>query len=249
SKGSNGVKAPYPVVVFIHGGCWLSQYNLKYTGHLGAALAAAGVATWNIEYRRVGDAGGGWPGTFEDVASGVDYVRTLQKTYPLDLNRVVVAGHSAGGHLALWIAARKKLPADHPLYPKNPVPLRGIVSIAGVADLRKTVAACGDAIEKLMGGKATDQASRYSQASPVDLLPLGVKQIIVHGEVDKTVPLSMATEYAEAAKKKGDDAQLVVIEKAAHFEVVDPKSFAWPAVQEAMLSLLKTSESKNAVKN
>lgn len=240
---------PHPVVVFIHGGCWLSQYNLKYTGHLGAALAEAGVATWSIEYRRVGDAGGGWPGTFEDVASGADYAQTLAKTYPLDLNRVVVAGHSAGGHLALWIAARKNLPKGHPLHPKNPVPLRGVVSIAGVADLRKTVAACGDAIEKLMGGAPSDQASRYSQASPIDLLPLGVKQIIVHGEVDKTVPLSMATEYAEAAKTKGDDMKLVVIEKAAHFEVVDPKSFAWPAVREAILSLLKTSESKKAVKN
>jgi len=100
-----------------------------------------------------------------------------------------------------------------------------------------------------MGGAPSDQASRYSQASPVDLLPLGVKQIIVHGEVDKTVPLSMATEYAGAAKTKGDDVKLVVIEKAAHFEVVDPKSFAWPAVQEAILSLLKTSELKKAVKN
>lgn len=234
---------PHPVVVFIHGGCWLSQYNLKYTGHPGAALAEAGVATWSIEYRRVGDAGGGWPGTFEDVASGVDYAQTLAKTYPLDLNRVVVAGHSAGGHLALWIAARKNLPKDHPLYPKKPVPLRGVVSIAGVADLRKTVAACGDAIEKLMGGKAEDQAARYSQASPVELLPLGVKQIVVHGEFDKTVPLSMATEYAEAAKKKGDDVKLVVIEKAAHFEVVDPKSFAWARVRDEMLALLRVTGS------
>jgi len=233
---------PHPVVVFIHGGCWLSQYNLKYAGHLGAALAEAGVASWNIEYRRVGDTGGGWPGTFEDVASGVDYVQTLAKTYPLDLNRVIVAGHSAGGHLALWIAARNNLPKDHPLYPKKPVPLRGVVSIAGVADLRETVVACGDAIEKLMGGAPGDQASRYSQASPIDLLPLGVKQIIVHGEVDKTVPLTMATEYAEAAKKKGDDVKLVVIEKAAHFEVVDPKSFAWARVRDEMLALLKASE-------
>jgi acetyl esterase/lipase len=240
-KGPTG-KAPYPVVVFIHGGCWLSRYDLKYTGHLGAALAEAGVATWSIEYRRVGDAGGGWPGTFEDVANGVDYAQTLAKTYPLDLNRVVVAGHSAGGHLALWIAARKNLPKDHPLYPKNPLKLSGVVSIAGVADLRKTVAACGDAIEKLMGGAPSDQASRYSQASPVDLLPLGVKQIIVHGEIDKTVPLSMATEYAEAAKKRGDEVKLVVIEKAAHFEVVDPKSFAWARVRDEMLALLKAGE-------
>jgi acetyl esterase/lipase len=231
---------PHPVVVFIHGGCWLSQYDLKYAGHLCAALTEAGIATWNIEYRRVGDAGGGWPGTFEDVARGADHVRTLQKTYPIDLNRVIAAGHSAGGHLALWLAGRKNLPRDHQLYPANPLPLAGVVSIAGVADLRKTVAACGDAIERLMGG--TDQASRYSQASPIELLPLGVKQIIVHGEVDRTVPLSMATEYTDAARKKRDDVKLVVIGKAGHFEVVDPKSFAWARVSDEVLALLKSSQ-------
>lgn len=241
-KGPNG-KGPYPVVIFIHGGCWLSQYDLKYAGHLGAALAEAGVASWNIEYRRVGDAGGGWPGTFEDAARGVDYARTLAKTHPLDLNRVVIAGHSAGGHLALWVAGRKNLPKDHPLYPSNPLKLSGVVSIAGVTDLRKKVAACGDAIEKLMGGAPADQAARYSQASPIDLLPLGVKQIIVHGEIDRTVPLSQATEYAEAAKKRGDDVKLALIEKAAHFEVVDPKSFVWARVRDEVLALLDIRDS------
>ena len=233
---------PHPVAVIIHGGCWLSQYDLKYAGHLCAALTEAGIATWNIEYRRVGNAGGGWPGTFEDVARGADYVRTLAKSYPIDLNRIIAAGHSAGGHLALWLAARKNLPKDHQFYPANPLALRGVVSIAGVADLRKTVAACGDAIERLMGGTANDQPSRYSQASPIELLPLGVKQVIVHGEVDRTVPLSMATEYTDAAQKKRDEVKLVVIEKAGHFEVVDPKSFAWARVRDEVLALLKSSQ-------
>jgi acetyl esterase/lipase len=241
-KGSNR-SGPHPLVIFIHGGCWLSQYDLKYAGHLGAALAEAGVASWNIEYRRVGDAGGGWPGTFEDVARGVDYAPTLAKIYPLDLNRVVVAGHSAGGHLALWIAARKNLPKNHPLYPNNPLKLSGVVSIAGVTDLRGRVAACGDAIEKLMGGAPNDQAARYSQASPIDLLPLGVKQVIIHGEIDRIVPLSQATDYAEAAKKRGDDVKLTLIKKAAHFEVVDPKSVVWPRVRDEILALLRTSYS------
>ncbi|MCG3162458.1 MAG: hypothetical protein JMDDDDMK_03712 [Acidobacteria bacterium] len=118
-----------------------------------------------------------------------------------------------------------------------------MVPIAGVADLRKKIAACGGAIEKLMGGAPDDQAARYSQASPIDLLPLGVKQIIVHGELDKIVPVSMGAEYAEAAKKRGDDVKLVVIEKAAHFEVIDPKSFAWARVRDEILALLKVGGS------
>jgi acetyl esterase/lipase len=238
-KGSG----PHPIAVIIHGGCWLSRYDLKHSGHLSAALTEAGVATWSIEYRRVGDAGGGWPGTFEDVACGTDYVRTLQKTYPIDLNRVVVVGHSAGGHLALWLAARKNLPADHLLRPANPLRLSGVVSLAGVPDLRKKVSGCGDAIEKLMGGPATDQPVRYNQASPIGLLPLGVKQVIVHGEADQIVPLALATEYVDAASKKRDDVKLVVIEKAGHFEVIDPKSSAWAKVKDEVLSLLKVNGS------
>jgi acetyl esterase/lipase len=226
---------PHPAVVMIHGGCWLSQYDLKYAGQMCASLAEAGVATWNVEYRRLGDGGGGWPGTFEDVARSADYVRTLAKTYPLDLNRVIAAGHSAGGHLALWLAARKNLLKDHALYSSNPIRLSGVVSIAGVADLRKPVPACGDAIEKLIGG----DESRYQSASPVEMLPLGVKQIIVHGKADRTVPFSIATGYAEEARKKNDELKLVVIEKAGHFEVVDPKSFAWERVRDEILSLLK----------
>src|SRR5215813_5200034 len=105
---------PYPVAVIIHGGCWMSQYGLTYMGHLSAALTEAGVATWSIEYRRIGNQGGGWPGTFEDAARATDHLRTLAKSYPLDLNRVIAIGHSAGGHLALWLAERKNLPKNSP---------------------------------------------------------------------------------------------------------------------------------------
>src|SRR5215470_13314808 len=101
-----------PVAIVIHGGCWMSEYGLSYMGHLSAALTEAGVATWSVEYRRIGNKGGGWPGTFEDVSRAADHLRTLAKTYPLDLSRVIATGHSAGGHLALWLAARKLLPKD-----------------------------------------------------------------------------------------------------------------------------------------
>jgi acetyl esterase/lipase len=230
---------PHPIAIIIHGGCWMAEYGLSYMGHLSAALAEAGVATWNIEYRRIGNAGGGWPGTFQDVAQGTDYLRTLAKTYPLDLSRVVALGHSAGGHLALWLAARKRLPNDSQLYQNDPLQLRGIVPLAAVTDLRKTGTACDELIGKLMGGTAADLASQYNQASPIELLPLGIKQTVIQGETDSIVPLSMAIDYAQAAKEKGDDLKLVVLEKTGHFELIDPKSPAWARVRDEVLELLK----------
>src|SRR5215468_1564796 len=165
---------PHPVAVIIHGGCWMSEYGLSYMGHLSAALTEVGVATWSVEYRRVGNQGGGWPGTFEDVARAADHLRKIAKTYPLDLNRVVAVGHSAGGHLALWLAARKLLPKDSPAYSHDPLPLRGVVSLAGVTDLRRNGTACDANVTQLMGGAAKDKAAIYNQASPIELLPLGV---------------------------------------------------------------------------
>src|SRR5215510_6678301 len=215
---------PHPVAIVIHGGCWLSEYGLSYMGHLSQALAEAGVATWNIEYRRIGNQGGGWPGTFEDVARAADHLRKIAKQYQLDLDRVIAVGHSAGGHLALWLAARKMLPKDSPVYSSDPLPLRGVVSLAGVTDLRRSGTACDANVPQLMGGPANDKAAIYDQASPIELLPLGVPSAIVQGDSDPIIPLEMAKEYTDAAKKKGDDAKLVVIEKAGHFEIVDPQS-------------------------
>src|SRR5215470_159120 len=231
---------PHPVAIVIHGGCWMSEYGLSYMGHLSAALAEAGVATWSVEYRRVGNQGGGWPGTFEDVSRASDHLRTIAKTYPLDLNRVIAVGHSAGGHLALWLAARKILPKGSPVYSSDPLPVRGVVSLAGITDLRRTGTACDENVAQLMGGSATDKAAIYSQASPIELLPLGIPYAIVQGDSDTIIPLAMAKDYADAAKNKGDDAKLVVIEKAGHFEVVDPKSFAWESVKNEVLALVKT---------
>jgi acetyl esterase/lipase len=230
---------PHPVAIVIHGGCWMAQYGLSYMGHLSEALAEAGVATWSVEYRRVGNQGGGWPGTFEDVALAADHLRKIAKTHQLDLNRVIAVGHSAGGHLALWLAARKALPKDSPVYSPDPLLLRGVVSLAGITDLRRSGTACDSSVTQLMGGSATDKTTIYNQASPIELLPLGVPSAIVQGDSDTIIPLEMAKEYAGAAKKKGDDAKLVVIEKAGHFEIVDPKSFAWEAVRSESLALLK----------
>jgi acetyl esterase/lipase len=233
---------PHPVAIVIHGGCWMSQYGLSYMGHLSQALAEAGVATWSVEYRRVGNQGGGWPGTFEDVARAADHLRKIAKKYQLDLDRVIAVGHSAGGHLALWLAARKSLPKDSPAYSSDPLPLRGVVSLAGVTDLRRSGSACDASVPQLMGGTARDKTAIYNQASPIELLPLGVPSAIVQGDSDTIIPPEMAKEYTDAAKKKGDDAKLVVIEKAGHFEIVDPQSFAWETVKNEALALVKAKE-------
>ncbi len=225
---------PHPVAVVIHGGCWLAQYGLAYMGHLSGDLTEAGIATWNIEYRRIGNAGGGWPGTFEDAARAADHLRELAKKYPLDLKRVVAMGHSAGGHLALWLAARRNLPKSSPAWSADPLPLGGVVSLAGITDLRKIGTACDKDVAQLMNGSAS-----YNQASPIELLPLKIGYSIVQGDADHIIPMAMATEFVEAARKKGDDARLVLIEKAGHFELVDPKSFAWPTVKKELLTLLK----------
>src|SRR5678815_2961866 len=131
-KGSG----PHPLAVVIHGGCWQSEYDLEYISHLSAALTKDGVATWTIEYRRIGDPGGGWTGTLEDVSNATDYVRTLAEKFPIDLNRVILIGHSAGGHIALWLAARKNLPKQSNLYRPSPLVVRGVIGLAAISDLR-----------------------------------------------------------------------------------------------------------------
>ncbi len=230
----------HPVAIVIHGGCWMSQFGLSYMGHISAALTEAGFATWNIEYRRVGNAGGGWPGTFEDAARATDYLREIADKHSLDLNQVIAVGHSAGGHLALLLGARAKLNKGDPLYSANPVKLKGVVSLAGITDLRRTGTACDKEVIQFTGGEAKDKAAIYDQASPIALVPLGVKQKIVQGEADTIIPPAMATDYLETAKRKNDgDVELISLKDADHFHLVDPKSAAWAAVLQAATSLVK----------
>ncbi|HEX7316481.1 MAG TPA: alpha/beta hydrolase [Pyrinomonadaceae bacterium] len=238
-------KGPHPVVIVIHGGCWYSEYDLKHVAAFSAALTrTAGVATWSLEYRRVGDTGGGWPGTFQDVARGADYLRVLARTYPLDLRRVVVVGHSAGGQLALWLAARQRLPRDSPLYSTDPLPLLGVVSLAGITDLRGYGSGCGGAVTKLLGGSPDEVPLRYRQASPIELLPLRVKQRLIHGLLDTIVPPEQSRDYEVAARRAGNDVKLVTVGEAGHFDLVAPQASAWPAVREAIRSLLKSGSGR-----
>lgn len=236
-------KGLHPVVVLVHGGCWKSEYaTLTDMAPMADALKAEGIATWNIEYRRLPQ--GGWPGTFQDVAAAVDHLRAIAPMYQLDLERVVVLGHSAGGHLALWVAARRHLPPGSPLRGADPLPVRGVVDLAGPGDLKAEiaveVAGCQSrVVEELLGGSPTEVPERYQQASPSEMLPLGVPQVLVWGTRDTLRPLWIGKDYAKAAAASGDPVDLVTVADLGHFEVASPLSPAWPKVLEAIRSLLQ----------
>ncbi|HTO06787.1 MAG TPA: alpha/beta hydrolase, partial [Myxococcota bacterium] len=227
---------PFPLAVVIHGGCWVSRISsLDGTAALAAALNESGVATWNIEYRRVGDRGGGWPGTFLDVGAATDYARTLAETHPLDLRRVVVVGHSAGAHLALWVAARAKLPARSELRRESPLPLRGVVALAPPTDLRAIAARAGDVcgsrtLERLLGGTLHAVPRHYAEASPAALLPLAVRQVLVAGSEDHLIPPSLVAGYASAARAAGDPVELDEVQGANHMDLIAAGPPAWPTV-------------------
>jgi acetyl esterase/lipase len=203
---------PFPLAVVIHGGYWQATYNLIHTGHMCIALAEAGIATWNLEYRRLGDVGGGWPGTGEDVARALEFVDEL----PLEARSVVLVGHSAGGQLALWATKRAQLP---------------VVALAPVADVRESAqrTAPDGAPARFVGG------SRFEELSPLELLPLGVPQILIHGTADESVPYAMSARYVEAA---GGEAELVTLEGTGHFELIDPQAREWPQVLRTIEKLV-----------
>jgi acetyl esterase/lipase len=230
----------HAVVIVIHGGCWETPWGLDHVRSLAAALTAEGYATWSLEYRRLGDEGGGWPGTLEDVGRGADHLRALAVPHDLDLERVVALGHSAGGQLALWLAARSSLPGDRPLRERSPLRLRGVVSLAGITDLRAGAAAnvCGDAIPRLLDGPPGEREERLRLASPIARLPLGLPQRLVCGARDQVVPIEQARAYEAAARAAGDSVTVEVVERVGHFELVNPASSAWTAVRRAVRALL-----------
>jgi acetyl esterase/lipase len=227
---------PHPVIVLIHGGSWQKRYGKIFTRGLAGDLRRRGFAVWNIEYRRVG-AGGGWPNTFADVAAAIDRLATLDDQR-LDLDRVSIVGHSAGGHLALWAAGRPNLPAGAQGALDGPPRVRPrlVVSQAGVADLAEAYRRWhGGVVRDLMGGSPEEVPERYAAGDPIRLLPLEMPVLIVHGVLDKTVSIKLSRGYAEAVRTAGGEVELVEIPgEVGHRAHLDPRSAAWAAVIERL---------------
>src|SRR3954466_5192284 len=220
-----GKKSP-PLLVNIHGGYWRAKYDLAHASHLCAALAESGIATFNLEYRRVGNPGGGWPGTFEDITNGLKYIRQHAAEHGIDAKRTVVMGHSAGGQLALSLAHRTS-------------DLAGVISLAGVLDLQKAyeLHLSNDAVVEFLGGTPKQVPEHYHEASPMDVA-IKVKQLIVHGKQDDVVPPAFSADYVKAKKQRGEKVELLELDPAGHFEVIDPQSSAWQHIATAIHKLL-----------
>jgi acetyl esterase/lipase len=227
---------PLPVVVLVHGGFWRFRYTKRLMSGFAASIAARGLAAWNVEYRRLGMRGAGWPGTFDDVAAAVSHLAHLEGA---DLGRVVLCGHSAGGSLALWLASknRPELSGGAQITPR----IQGAVSLAGITDLSAGwhLNLGRGAVSHLLGGTPNQVPERYRACSPAELVPLGVPQVLVHGLADRVVPLSMSLRHCELAAAKGDKATFVPIEGASHLDLIDPSSPACTIVLERLEALLR----------
>lgn len=229
---------PFPIVVTIHGGFWLARYGADLMTPLAEDLTTRGYAVWNIEYRRVGN-GGGWPETLTDAADATDHLTTVAEDHPLDLDRIVAVGHSAGGQLAVWLASRPELPDDAPGAGPRLVPT-GVVSQAGVLALREAAEERlgGGSTQRFLGGTPDEVPDRYDIASPVARVPIGVPVVAVHGADDRVVPPSQSQRFVDAARDVGDDAELVLVDGEGHFAHLDPGSEVWAAAVDAIDRLL-----------
>ena len=224
-------RGTHPVVVLLHGGGWRREFQgLAQTSGIAADLARRGVAVWNVEYRGVDEAGGGWPGTFQDVAAALDLLKRKGRAMGLDTGRVVAVGHSAGGHLALWAASRSNLPRDSALRTPDPLPIPVVISLGGAGDMEASAdlaaSVCGLQPDKLFGARP----DRYVDTSPARLLPAGVRVVMIHGAYDHVFPPHVGLDYVRKARKSGDKADVVVIPDAGHFDPVMVGTPAWEIV-------------------
>jgi acetyl esterase/lipase len=221
---------PYPLLVNIHGGFWRAKYSLDHAGHLCAALAAKGVATANLEYRRVGNEGGAWPGTFSDIRAAYNFLVQNSPNHNFDSQKIIVMGHSAGGQLALCLASHE-------------TSVTRVISLAGVINLQRAyqLHLSNDAVVEFMHGTPSEVTDHYREADPMQLSIPQAKQWLVHGSTDDTVPVDFSRDYVAAKQKstgkEKEDVHLLEVAGASHIDVIDPHSAAWKQVEELVLGL------------
>jgi acetyl esterase/lipase len=236
-------KGPFPVAVIVHGGCWTKGFaTLAYLAPLAERLAKAGVATWSVEYRQLGDTGGGWPGTFLDWATATDHLRALATRFPLDLDDVVALGHSAGGPAALWLAARGGLPAGSAIRGGDPLKIHAAIDIDGPGDITAFIGPdrkiCGGpVIARLMGGTPRRVAPRYRQGNPSQRLPIGAPQALVASVV---LPAAAAAAYQAQARTAGDTVRVLELNDAGHFDMLAPGTPSEALVETLILGSFAT---------
>lgn len=247
-------RGPHPTVLMVHGGCWQTEIaDRRIMNWIADDLRKRGIAVWNIDYRGVDRTDGGYPGTFADAAAAADALRDQAPRHRLDLSRIVAVGHSAGGHLALWLAARKAaggrapgplIPRGSPLLGGSPLPIAAVVSLGGLPDLELAAtppgSGCGtEVIEKLVGPPTLSSRSVYADTSVPRLAPLGIRQILVNGLQDRIIPTAYAEDYAAKMRAAGDTVKVRMIDRTGHVELIAPESAAWAATVEEIEAALK----------
>jgi acetyl esterase/lipase len=245
-------KGPFPVAILVHGGCWEVKVgnlpeavtSFELLRPIAAALAKAGIASWNVEYRRLGNAGGGWPGTYLDLSRAADFLREVAPRYDLDLDRVISIGHSSGGQLALWLAARSKVPKSSMLHTDSPLGLKGAVSVDGPPDLAADRAieqpVCGGpVVTQFIGGTPDEFPQRYRDGSAAGLLPLGVRQEVLLAGNHNEEWIGLFKQYVATAERAGDSVRMPIMQGAGHFDGINPQSPAWDIVMASVRLLLE----------
>lgn len=233
---------PFPVAVVIHGGCWIDALGEGSLTPLAAALVDEGIATWDVEYRRLGHEGGGWPGSFLDVGAAVDYVRVLASDYPLDLERVVTVGHSSGAHYAVWAAGRPGLPSSSEIRGDDPFPVRAAVGIDGPMDLAafRESGVCETAIARLLGGEPDEQPERYAQASPLLMPPFQAD--IYLNPAGMMFQVGDPEVMARRAAETGETVVVNPVPESNHFQLITPGHATFEPVVETIRAALQLDE-------
>lgn len=229
---------PHPVLVLVHGGCWMAAYDVAQIRPLADAITGLGYATWTLAYRRPDGDRDSWPDTFLDVARGLDELRDMAEEHALDLDTLTVLGHSAGGQLALWLAARKSFPEDHPMHTPDALAVHRVLALAPITDMAAYAAVeqgCHAGARRVVGGAPQDHPERYQAVSPVDNLPLGSRVELIHARADRIVPLQQSEDFAARFAAAGGQVALHPLdEPSGHFDVVLTYGAAWALLERLL---------------